>query len=76
MNRCASSVIGNPPPSQLAQTTPPAAPEKAAMCSASPQVAQLASSGENPAARASLSRKASAAPGALAASESASSSPR
>ena len=63
-------------PSQLAQTTPPAAPEKAARWSASPQLAQLASSGEKPAASASLSRKASAAPRALAAAGSASSRPR
>jgi len=45
---------------QLAQTTPPAAPEKPVRCSASPQRAQEASSGAKPAARASLRRKASA----------------
>ena len=60
MKRCASSVSGNEPASQLAQTTPPEAPEKPARCSASPQLAQEASSGAKPATRASLSRKESA----------------
>ena len=60
MKRCASSESGKEPPSQPAQTTPPAAPEKATRCSPSPQRAQEPSSGENPAASASLSRKASA----------------
>ena len=46
-------------PLAAVQTTPPAAPEKALRCSASPQRAQAASSGENPAASASLARKAS-----------------
>ena len=45
MKRCASSESGKEPASQLAQTTPPAAPEKPARCSASPQRAQEASSG-------------------------------
>ena len=54
---------GKPSPSQLAQTTPPAAPEKAVRWSVSPQRAQLASSGEKPAASASFSRKARAGPG-------------
>ena len=61
-NVCASR-RAETPPSQLAQTTPPAAPEKPARCSASPQRAQAASSGENPAASASLARKASAVAG-------------
>ena len=60
MKRCASSESGKAPASQLAQTTPPAAPEKPLRCSASPQCAQEASSGEKPAASASLSRKESA----------------
>jgi malate synthase len=50
--------------------------EKPARCSASPQLAQLASSGEKPAASASLRRNASATPGALAPAGSASSNPR
>ena len=40
MKRCASSESGKEPASQLAQTTPPAAPEKPLRCSASPQRAQ------------------------------------
>jgi len=65
MNLCASGDSSNAPRSQAAQTTPPAAPEKAASppapaASTSPQRAHEASSGANPAASASLSRKASA----------------
>ena len=61
MKRWASSESANEPASQPAQTTPPAAPEKPARCSASPQRAQEASSGAKPATSASLSRKESAA---------------
>ena len=60
MKRWASSESAKEPASQLAQTTPPAAPEKPLRCSASPQRAQEASSGAKPAARASLRRKESA----------------
>ena len=60
MKRCASSESAKEPASQLAQTTPPAAPEKPARCSASPQRAQEASSGAKPATSASFSRKESA----------------
>ena len=56
MKRWVSSSIAKPSPSQPAQTTPPAEPENEVMCSASPQRAQLASSGENPAASASFIR--------------------
>ena len=58
MNPCASPESGKPP--QAAQTTPPAAPEKPARPSPSPQRAHEASSGAKPVASASLSRKASA----------------
>ncbi len=60
MKRWASGENSKEPASQVAQTTPPAAPEKPLRCSASPQRAQEASSGEKPAASASLRRKESA----------------
>src|SRR5205807_1967083 len=59
MKAWASTASGNEPASHALHTTPPAAPLKPVRCSRSPQAAQAASWGENPAASSSFSRKAS-----------------